>query len=91
MDRQTLLGKTPAGVARHGQRHGAAVIALAGSLGEGYEALYEVGVTAAFSVVSGPMTLAQACDDAASLLRERARDCMLLWMARQSFGQPAAR
>ena len=86
MDRQTLLGKTPAGVARYGQRHGAAVIALAGSLGEGYEALYDVGVTAAFSVVSGPMTLAQACDDAGSLVRERARDCMLLWMAGQPGG-----
>lgn len=83
MDRQTLLGKTPAGVARHGQRHGAAVIALAGSLGEGYEALYEVGITAAFSVMSGPMSLAQACEDASTLLRERARDCMLLWMARR--------
>lgn len=81
MDRQTLLGKTPAGVARHGRQHGAAVIALAGSLGEGYEALYEVGVTAAFSVVPGPMTLAQACEDAAHLLSERARDCMLLWLA----------
>ncbi len=81
MDRQTLLGKTPAGVARHPRQHGAAVIALAGSLGEGYEALYEAGITAAFSVVSGPMTLAQACEQADTLLRERARDCMLLWLA----------
>ena len=81
MDRQTLLGKTPAGVARHGRAHGAAVIALAGSLGDGYEALYKTGVTAAFSVVSGPMTLGDACGDAARLLQERARDCMLLWLA----------
>lgn len=81
MDKQTLLGKTPAGVARYARRHGAPVIALAGSLGEGYEALYDAGISAAFSVVSGPMTLAQACADASGLLRERARDCMLLWMA----------
>lgn len=81
LDRQTLLGKTPAGVAKHGKRHGAAVIALAGSLGEGYEALYEVGITAAFSVVSGPMTLPQACEKTAQLLTERARDSMRLWMA----------
>ena len=81
LDRQTLLGKTPAGVARHGRQHGATVICLAGSLGDGYEALYEeTGVTAAFSVVSGPMTLDQACQIAASLLRERARDCMRLWL-----------
>ncbi|NLC36915.1 MAG: glycerate kinase, partial [Alcaligenaceae bacterium] len=69
MDRQTLLGKTPAGVARYGRSHGVPVIALAGSLGEGYEALYEVGVTAAFSVVSGPMKLEQACGNAAQLVR----------------------
>lgn len=81
MDRQTLLGKTPAGVARYAKRRGAAVIALAGSLGEGYEALYEVGVTAAFSVVSGPMDLSRACSEASTLLRERARDCMLLWLS----------
>ncbi len=81
MDRQTLLGKTPAGVARHARRHGADVIALAGSLGEGYEALYEIGITAAFSVVCGPMTLAQACEDASRLLTDRARDSMLLWQA----------
>lgn len=84
MDRQTLLGKTPAGVARHAKQQGASVIALAGSLGEGYEALYEIGVTAAFSVVSGPMTLSESCHDAATLLRERARDCMLLWLAGRS-------
>ena len=84
MDRQTLLGKTPAGVARHGQLHGAAVIALAGSLGEGYEELYKVGITAAFSVISGPMTLAEACEQTARLLSERARDSMLLWQAGQT-------
>lgn len=81
MDRQTLLGKTPAGVARYAKRHGAPVIALAGSLGEGYEALYDVGITAAFSVVSGPMTLEQACQDASRLLQERACDSMRLWVA----------
>lgn len=84
MDRQTLLGKTPAGVARHAQRHGAPVIALAGSLGEGYEALYDAGVTAAFSIVSGPMSLQDACTGAATLLRERARDSMLLWLSARS-------
>src|SRR5690606_31861098 len=81
MDSQTLLGKTPAGVARYGKRHGATVIALAGSLGEGYEQLYDVGITAAVSVVSGPMSVAQACSETASLLTQRARDSTLLWLA----------
>lgn len=81
MDRQTLLGKTPAGVARHARARGIPVIALAGSLGEGYEALYEAGITAAFSVAPGPVTLQQAFAEAAALLRDRARDCTRLWLA----------
>ncbi len=81
MDRQTLLGKTPAGVARHARSKGIPVIALAGSLGDGYDELYAAGITAAFSVLPGPMTLTDACRATATLLRQRARDCMLLWMA----------
>src|SRR5690606_36056746 len=49
MDAQTLHGKTPAGVARIAHAAGVPVVALAGSLGEGYEALYPVGISAAFS------------------------------------------
>ncbi|SAH92556.1 glycerate kinase [Bordetella ansorpii] len=81
MDAQTLRGKTPAGVARIAQRAGVPVIALAGSLGEGYDALYAGGITAAFSLASGPMTLQQACEQAETLLADRARDAMRLWMA----------
>lgn len=81
MDAQTLRGKTPAGVARIASRAGVPVIALAGSLGEGYEALYGAGITSAFSLASGPMTLQQACQQAEALLADRARDAMRLWMA----------
>lgn len=83
MDAQTLLGKTPAGVARYAQREGIPVIAIAGSLGEGYEALYQAGITAAFSLAPGPLTLAQACEDAAAYLRQRAGDCLRVWLAAQ--------
>jgi len=81
MDAQTLRGKTPAGVARIASRAGVPVIALAGSLGEGYQALYAGGITAAFSLASGPMTLQQACEQAAQLLADRAHDAMRLWLA----------
>lgn len=82
-DAQTLRGKTPIGVARVAQRAGAPVVILAGTLGEGYQALYEQGIDAAFAVVSGPMTLAQACADAPRLLRERARDIARVWQLRR--------
>ena len=82
-DAQTLRGKTPMGVARLAQRHGVPVVILAGTLGEGYQALYEHGIDAAFAIVSGPMTLADACADAPRLLRERARDVVRLWQLRR--------
>lgn len=81
MDAQTLLGKTPAGVARYASRQGIPVLAIVGSLGDGYEALYQVGITAAFSLAPGPITLEQACRDARSYLRQRAGDCMRVWLS----------
>jgi glycerate kinase len=81
MDAQTLHGKTPMGVAKIAQAAGVPVIAIAGSLGEGYQALYQTGIVAAFSLVSGPSTLAHACAHAESLLSDRAQDILRLWLA----------
>ncbi|WP_223471886.1 MULTISPECIES: glycerate kinase [unclassified Pseudomonas] len=78
-DAQTLRGKTPFGVARIARQHGVPVVVIAGTLGEGYQALYEHGIDAAFALASGPMTLQQACTDAPRLLSERARDIARLW------------
>lgn len=86
MDAQTLLGKTPAGVAKYASRHGIPVVALVGALGDGYEALYKAGITAAFSLAPGPLTLEQACSNAPAYLRQRASDCTRLWLA----GKPAS-
>ena len=78
-DAQTLRGKTPFGVARIARQHGVPVIVIAGTLGEGYEALYEHGIDAAFALTSGPMTLEQACTEAPRLLAERASDIARVW------------
>ncbi|CAM3188496.1 glycerate kinase [Pseudomonas floridensis] len=78
-DAQTLRGKTPLGVARVAKRQRVPVIVLAGTLGEGYEQLYQHGISAAFALAGGPMTLEQACREAPRLLRERARDIARVW------------
>ncbi|EJM12895.1 glycerate kinase [Pseudomonas sp. GM21] len=78
-DAQTLRGKTPFGVARIARQHGVPVIVIAGTLGEGYQALYEHGIDAAFSLASGPMPLEQACAEAPRLLRDRASDIARVW------------
>ncbi|WP_300731404.1 glycerate kinase [Pseudomonas sp.] len=78
-DAQTLRGKTPFGVARIAQAEGVPVVVLAGTLGEGYQALYEHGILAAFALTSGPMSLEDACAQAAPLLTDRARDIARLF------------
>ena len=84
-DAQTLRGKTPLGVARVALRHRVPVVVLAGTLGEGYEALYAHGIDAAFALACGPMSLEQACADAERLLQARAGDIARLWQcARRS-------
>lgn len=79
MDAQTLHGKTPVGVARVARAAGAPVIALAGSLGENYQALYDAGIEAAFSLAPGPLSLEQAMAGAAAELQARAVDIARLW------------
>ena len=84
LDGQTLRGKTPAGVLRLARRHGVPVVAVAGSLGDGYEALYGQGLAAAFSLVPGPLSLEEALTQAEVLLERTARDIGRLWgMARR--------
>ena len=83
MDAQTLHGKTPMGVAKIAKEAGVPVIAIAGSLGEGYQDLYKIGMVAAFSLVAGPTSLEQACAHAEQLLQARAQDILRLWMAAQ--------
>ena len=79
MDAQTLHGKTPVGVARVARAAGVPVIALSGSLGDNYQALYEAGIEAAFSLAPGPLSLEQAMAGAAGELQARATDIARLW------------
>lgn len=79
LDGQSLHGKTPVGVARVARAVGVPVIALAGSLGEGYQRVYEAGIDAAFSLAPGPVSLEQAMAEAEQQLQSRAVDIARLW------------
>lgn len=72
IDGQTAGGKTPYGVAKIAQAHGVPVVVLAGSVGEGIEALYEHGILSVFSIVNRPMTMEEAMNGAAALLEQSA-------------------
>lgn len=79
LDGQSLAGKTPIGVSRAAKRAGLPVIVLAGSLGDGWEACFDEGVSAAFALADGPMTLEQALPRTAELLEARTLSLAGLW------------
>ena len=74
IDSQTIHGKTPVGVARVAQRHGKPVIAIAGCLAPGADAVHGHGIAAVFGAVSRPCTVEQALADAALNVRVSARN-----------------
>ncbi len=63
LDRQTLSGKTPAGVAEVAARAGVPVVAFAGRLGEGSDELVGRGFAAVVPITTGPCDLATALAD----------------------------
>lgn len=69
IDSQTRYGKTPQGVADAAKKAGKPLIAVAGTLGEGYVDLYDSGFDIILSIVDGPMELSAALDKAPQLLR----------------------
>ena len=82
LDGQSLSGKTPIGVSRAAKRLHKPVIVLAGSLGDGWQACFDEGVTAAFALADGPMTLADALPRTAKLLEARCESLLRLWVHR---------
>lgn len=81
LDGQSLAGKTPIGVSRAAQRLNKPVVVLAGSLGDGWRACLDEGVTAAFALADGPTTLEQALPRTAELLETRCESLIRLWIA----------
>jgi glycerate kinase len=63
LDRQTGMGKTPAGILNAGKRQNIPVIAIGGTVEE-TEALVQQGFLAVFSIQPGPVSLEQAMDKA---------------------------
>ncbi len=79
LDGQSLAGKTPVGVARAARARGVPVVALAGRLAPGWQAALDEGVTAAFALADGPMTLDEALERCAELLADRAESAVRLF------------
>ncbi|WP_457573141.1 glycerate kinase [Desulfolithobacter sp.] len=94
IDFQTAFGKAPAGVARAAGRQGIPCVALAGSVGEELGGLYELGISAVFSICPGPVTLEQAKARAREYLARTAEQVVRCYVAApgsssSSSGQPS--
>lgn len=81
LDAQTLRGKTIAGIAALTCQYDIPLIALAGSLHEDYTKVYEGGITAAFSLPGGPMSLKETMQQTRQLLMQRSRDIVAVFLA----------
>ncbi len=68
LDAQSLWGKTPFGVARACQDMGVPCVALAGSVDVNPRKAAQAGITAAFAICDGPMTLEVSMQQAKGLL-----------------------
>lgn len=79
LDAQVMHGKAVMGITQLAARNNVPVVALVGSLGDGYQGLYEHGLTAAFSICNGPCTLEYATKHAQTLLADRTRDIARLF------------
>jgi glycerate kinase len=81
IDTQTRFGKTPMGVAGIAKEYGKTVVAIAGTLGEGYQELFMCGFDAIFSIIDKPMSLNEAMITAPQLLERCGRSVIRLWNA----------
>lgn len=78
VDFQSANGKVIDGILRRATKKNVPVIAIAGSLGDGAEKLYEKGLTAAFAIVNSPMTLEKAIENAEELYKNTAENLFRL-------------
>jgi glycerate 2-kinase len=80
IDVQTQYGKTPMGVAGVAKKFNKPVIAIAGTLGEGYQELYPLGFDAILSIMDKPMELKEALINAPYLIERCARSAIRMFL-----------
>ena len=69
---QTVFGKTPVGVAKVAKTHNIPVIAIAGSIADNSDGVYDAGIDAMIDIVPEPMSLETAIENATTLIQTAA-------------------
>ena len=81
IDASTAFNKAPVGVAKRAKAKGVPVVALAGSLGTGYQAVYEHGITAVVPIGDRPMSFRESLGRTRELLCDAADRSIRLHLA----------
>ncbi len=76
LDFQTVYHKAPIGVAWRAKERGIPVIAISGSLGQGFEDVHPEGIDAVASIVCAPMSLDEASTRSGELIADAAAEAM---------------
>ncbi|MFW8648697.1 glycerate kinase [Vibrio diabolicus] len=79
IDHQTAHGKTPMGVAQVAKQFDLPVVALAGCVGDNYQAVYECGIDAVFACVPRAMSLSEAMKEADVNVANLAENVARMW------------
>lgn len=87
MDYQTVFNKAPIGIAKRAKKKNIPVIAIAGSLGKGYEQVFDHGIDGVTAAVLAPMPLTKATDEAKSLVSMAAERAIRLIEVGRNFDQ----
>ncbi|MBC8952723.1 glycerate kinase [Xenorhabdus sp. PB62.4] len=79
IDKQTIQGKTPIGVAKVAKKFGIPTIALVGGMSQDYSVVHQHGLDAVFSIVPGACSLSDALTNGADNLQVTARNVAAVW------------
>jgi glycerate kinase len=72
VDSQSACGKVIHGIAQRAKAAGVPVVVIAGSVGEGAQAVYPLGINAIVPLPDAPMTLEHCIQNASELMRQAA-------------------
>ena len=87
LDAQSTQGKMTTEVARRARRHGAQVVALAGTIGEGADGCYGAGIKAFTSILKGPSSLEAAIAETEKLIQDGAEKVMRMVLVGLTLGR----
>jgi glycerate kinase len=87
LDSQTIYGKAPIAIARLAKQYGVPTIAIAGCLANDVDVVFDHGVDGLLAIVTCPMALEDAMQNAPKLIESAAEYAMRLIRVGMTLGE----